>query len=250
MSKNKSDFGIYASIDTLFDTRIGTLYQVLPELVDKVLDDGYYDRDRDEFLPITYQRFKFLYDNRDDETLEISPKTFIKDMITDLAFKQLRLKIGTPHVGGVKVTINVYPYNPSPEFTKNLLDSFVKATDGYINVEIVSLTDEQLTPQYCKHNFMAMFMYDCSNWLDIHSKSEAFKKCKIPNVTLLIPSIYFGNPLTEEIKKEYMEKQVSPFREFEIACSPFICVNVVDTDRFCPSIKLDSKNVEEKKETA
>jgi hypothetical protein len=76
-------------------------------------------------------------------------------------------------------------------------------TDGFVDIEIISKSLEHLTPGYCKNTFAAMLMYDSSNWLDTHAKSGEFKTCKIPEITLYIPSIYFGTPPSATIIEEY-----------------------------------------------
>jgi hypothetical protein len=72
--------------------------------------------------------------------------------------------------------------------------------------------------------------------------SGEFKTCKIPEITLYIPSIYFGTPPSAAIIEEYKKKRISPFREFEISCSPYIGVNVIDTELFCIDVDLVLKS--------
>ena len=242
MGAYKPNSGVYVDLDVLFDTRLGTLKQIHPDLAIKVLDDKYFQRNVDEFYKLDKARFKFFYDNRDFETLELSLPTKARQFIRELCLKMVGMKIGTPHDAGAKLYINVYPYTVSKEFVTKLLNSFIEYTDGFVDIEIINKSLEHLTPGYCKNTFAAILMYDSSNWLDTHAKSGEFKTCKIPEITLYIPSIYFGTPPSATIIEEYKKKRISPFREFEISCSPYIGVNVIDTELFCIDVDLVLKS--------
>lgn len=232
MDKRKK-VGVYTSLDILFDTRLGTLHQILPDLMDKALSEGYLDRQVDEFLPITQEKFRFLYANRDLQTLEQSFPTLAVSNIREMCLKLVGQKIGSPYSSGAKLFINVFPYTPSETYLGTLLKTIVDHLGGFVDVEFINMNDEALTPQFCKGSFEAMFMYDASVWLDTHAKNGNFKSCKIPNIMLYIPSIYFGARPDAETIEKFKAINMSPFRRFEIECSPFIAINVLDTEVFC-----------------
>lgn len=244
--KKRPKVGVYAPLDVLFDTRLATLQEVLPELVDKVLAEGYLDRQFDEFLPITKDKFKFLYDNRNEETLLQAFPTMAVSNIREMCLKLVGQKIGSPYSSGAKLFVNVYPYKPTEDYIAKLLDVIVRHMGGLVDVEFINKSEEQLTPQYCKMNFEAMFMYDASVWLDTHAKNQNFKACKIPNIMLYIPCIYFGTKPDEQTLQQYKAINMSPFRKFEIECSPFIAVNVLDTQVFCIDPVLFREGLETK----
>lgn len=231
--KKPPKVGVYTSLDVLFDTRLATLQEILPELVDKALSEGYLDRQFDEFPPITKEKFKFLYDHRNEETLLQAFPTLAVSNIREMCLKLVGQKIGSPYSSGAKLFVNIYPYKPSEEYITKLLDTIVKHMGGFVDVEFINKSEAQLTPQFCKAHFEAMFMYDASLWLDTHAKNQNFKTCKIPNIMLYIPCIYFGTKPDEQTLQQYKAINMSPFRKFEIECSPFIAVNVLDTQVFC-----------------
>lgn len=241
--------GIYVELDVLFDTRLGTLQQIHPDLAIKALEGDYFVRSLDAFPQMPRDKFKFFYNNRDFDTLRNSYPTNAVNTIREMCLKLVGQKIGTPHNSGCKISINIAPYHVTPEFAQKLIDTMVKYTDGYVDVELINKTIYELTPNFCKNHFSAMFMYDSGTWLDAHAKSGEFKICKIPEVTLIIPSIYFGIEPTKEIIDEYKKKQMSPFREFEISCSPYLSVSVVDSEIYCVDTELVNRALDEKEET-
>lgn len=246
----KANHGVYVELDVLFDTRLGTLQQIHPELALKTLEGDYFTRSLDVFEHLPKDRFKFFYSNRDFDTLLNSYPTNAVNTIREMCLKLVGQKIGTPHNSGCKLSVNIAPYHITTEFAEKLINTLVKYTDGFVDVELINKTVNELTPSYCKNNFSALFMYDSSAWLDAHAKSGEFKTCKIPEVTLFIPSIYFGTTPTPEIIAEYKKKQMSPFREFEISCSPYISVNVIDTEVYCMDLALVNKALDDKEEPA
>ncbi len=240
---NRPEVGVYCDIDTLLDTRLATLYEIHPDLVPKVLSEGYTDRHRDEFLPITDDQFSFLYQHRNADTLAHALPTMVVRMAKEMCLKLMKQAATSPHLSGTALTINIHPYKLTEDEVTFLIATFAKSMSGYIDVRVIDKSPEQLTPAYCNQNFGGMFMYDCSTWLDAHAKNESFKTNPMTGVTLFIPMIRFGPKPTQEQLNTLKQSPYNEFRLFEIQASPIITINCLNTAMFCLDLdELEKRN--------
>lgn len=237
----RPEVGVYCELDCLVDTRLSTLYDVLPDLVPAVLAKGYTKRDRDEFQAISQTEFKFLYDNRTSETLANAPATPVVRMVKEMCLKLMGNAASTPHLSGTALTINIHPYKLTDDEIRFLIASMADTMKGYVDVRIIDMGPAMLTPAYCNQHFGAMFMYDCGPWLDVHAKSEAFKHDPMTGVTLFIPMILHSPPPDEETKNLMTQTGMNPFRSFEIQASPFLTVNSLITEMFSVDLEIYNK---------
>lgn len=167
-NKEKKYGGIYFEIDTLFDTRLGTLRKLNSELADKEMMEGYFSRERDEFKYFSREEFMEAYATRDLETLGLSnPTTFLMEINEHINIEAIK-----PMMAGVATQpmmfLNIYPYKFSPEALNEVVNSIRHLTSFKIGVKVLNTKPEGLTPHYVDENINAMFMYDWDRWINAH----------------------------------------------------------------------------------
>lgn len=190
---------IYFCIDTILDTRLGTLAKLDDDYAFYALMSGYMDRWTDDpaaYLPaVDSATFAEAYAKRDVNTLKISFPTDhaldAHEIITDL---EVRHSAGDPTVPYLTVVhVNYYPYvlnaEQVVEFTK-VIRTILKCRS---EVKLFSLPTERLTTDFFgQGEYGAVYMYNYKEWIetvitDRINRGEQFKPC--PEVTFYLPAL-------------------------------------------------------------
>lgn len=222
---------IYVDIDALLDTRLGTIHKHDSELATKIITSGkYHTRDCDEFDGLDKDKFRELYNNRDNEVLKCSVVTNVIVLLKQLVFNFNQQAITKPFHSGCKLCINLYPYSLSDEETSLIRDSVECAISQLIEINFINLSPVMLNPRYCKESFALMIKYDYEDWLNQNAK--AFESCILPEVMLYAPAIYFNKKPTENELSEIMRKSKHPLIAIEVLTSPIICLRLLDVELF------------------
>lgn len=238
MSELENLFGVYVDLDSLFDTRLGCLYEANEALVPLALNRGYLTREEDNFKPLSKKSFNDLYAVRDKDTLKVSPITNCPSLLLELVMNGLKLSIDSPDFTGCKVFVNIYPYKLSEEEISDILALIVTITSSKAIVEIIDLSPGDLTVKFADKNLDVMVMYDYNTWIDENVKNEGFKKQSLTDLMLIGPKIYFHKtPTSEDIKKLNLNG-LTPFKAIKVMASPLIKLELMDIDVF--SVNIDS----------
>jgi hypothetical protein len=202
---------IYLDLDTILDTRMGTLGKLDNDLAVRTLNSGkYHKRTVDEFEGISREAFKEAYAARDIETLRYSVLTNVVFFLRRLIKDSLISSVIHGKAEKLSFTLNVYPYNFDDEGLVEMLIGCMRFhTYSTSTVRIVSIPDEELTPEFCAANFQIMLRYDWVNWA---SKHKTYYETKgTPQMAVVVPEIFFDNaPTAEEIVELQLKKQ-NPF---------------------------------------
>lgn len=237
--------GVYVELDCLLDTRLATLYDIHPELVEKVLTEGYTTRTEDKFGLVTKETFTFFYEKRTKQILANALPTLCCRIVKEMCGKiEKQAKVSIEY-GGAAIYVDTHPYKLTDAEAIFLIEKLVLFMGPTIDIQLIDYGPLELTPQFCKERLGAVIMYDCGKWLDTHTTNDNFRRCQIPDVSLYIPSIYFGRPPTESELQELSSININPFRAFEINSAGIINVNVIDTVAYCadPSLHSELKDV-------
>lgn len=247
MAKEKPVSSLFfTELDAILDTRMGTLLQIDPDCVQRVIENGYFTRDRDLFFEIDSKQFQERYKTRDKKTLQASVMTPMLSYIKDFCKHTYEGNIKTPYLKQPIVRVNTYPYQLSDK-EKALLLNAIKFRLGNIPpVEFVHLTYEQITPSYLKQDTSIIALYDPFEWLEVHSKNERLRKETCPLVMMIGP-LMFRN-------LEIRDKDIREFQtHMEFLSKPFVDLQLMHSKIFSADV-LPRKNkkttVEDKKETA
>ncbi len=230
MSTNQKE-SIYVELDVLLDTRLGTVACIDEGLAISLLESGkYHTRIDDQFAGVDMAVYQERYKQRNALTLQKSIVTGILDIVQELVTKLSEQASESPVDNGGKVVVNTYPY----ELTDAEKDEMGKAIFVWVNqlapVELVFIAPTALTPEHCKESYTCMFMYAQNDWMDLHA--EAFKKTRLPEVSLFAPAIYVVNkPNPEELEK-MMKEAAHPMRALEMLASPLVGLKLIDAKYF------------------
>ncbi len=243
--------GILVDLDSLLDTRLGTLSGISPDLARQALTaPGYLTRTTDTFVGVEEAVYKAAYAQRDIQTLKQSVMTGIVSYLRSI-LKQLKDQAVTqPTHDAIRVDVNVFPYDPSPDELAVLHEVLLYRLTGgmateaqefdLVTVDIVNYSPESLTPAHCKANYGALVMYDPWNWLNLHSEAFPDRTKRLPEVILYAPRLYSNRePNEKELSDLKMELRniPDPFTSLEMAISPIVGLTLIDVVHFSSSVR-------------
>lgn len=244
---------ILVSLDSLVDTRLGTIFDIDPKFGATRLNKFYYERSIDEFTGIDPQVFKDRYAKRDVDTLQRSLVTHVPLLLQALIKGAANEVLRAGPQSRMVFSINTHPYDLSEEEKAEILAALEISVGDSAEYECVKIPLEFLTPEYCKSQYAAMVMYEFADWMVMHA--EAFKEVRMRNVVIYAPMLLRVKPSDQELR-EMSEKSIDPFDSARIAASPAFELRFLTTDVFCMrdaarDVKMvqmyysDTKNVDE-----
>ena len=221
---------IFIDLDSLLDTRLGTLVSKDANyLFDTITNPAYYERDTHYFL-LEAKEFNELYKNRDIYTLSKSAATQICLMLPKFLNDMLNDDIDRPNRTQPEIVINIYPYQLDEFALESIKECVTYYSREVAVVNAVYLSPKQLTPNYLK-DFELVIMYEYAVWLE--TQALAFKRTQLPNVSLLLPKVYFLPKPTEEEFKQLPFGKDQPFDELELIMKPLIDLQICAGTYWC-----------------
>ena len=227
--------GIYIAIDALLDTRLATIFLHDKNLVPDILKSNYFNREIDDFKGIDREIFKSLYAVRNKLTLKDSIITRCVILLKEIVSAMVQQAVSSPFHSGPKIFLNTYPYKLDKDEEKIILSALVQVTGKLADIQLVHMTNEDLTPSFLKDNLAVLLMYEYGSWLD--AQAENFKKKPCPEISVIVPGIYFDRLPTKDELEEALEKQMHPFKAIEYMSSVMIGLKLHDVELFSASIK-------------
>lgn len=215
----KDGDNIYLDLDTILDTRMGTLAKMGTEHAVRALDSGRYHRRMiDEFDEVPKDVFVAEYAKRDLDTLKLSVLTNLVFFLRRLIKDSLMQAIVQQKVERMCFTVNVWPYQfDDPGLVEMLIGCIRFHTYSTSSVRVISMPNEELTPQYCASNFQIMIRYNWTTWLELHK--TFFEKKGFPEMTLVVPEIFLDTvPSHDDIERLELRKH-NPFQLTETVCA-------------------------------
>lgn len=231
---NNKKQGIYVSLDALLDTRLGTLYELGPDIMLGAVENGYFKRRSEKFFNVDKEVFDEAYRSRNKLTLKQSGITKVIGFVNELVRSLNQQAIQTPLHTGPIVVLNIYPYKLEDSEVLTLTKAVAAATNQLCDVKTINLSEKQLTPEHCKQNYGIMFMYDYPLWLE--TQAENFSKLMCPEISLIVPGIYFKEEPTKDQLRELVNNYMHPLRAVEFVSAAFINLTFNDIELFCAEI--------------
>lgn len=229
---------IYVDLDSLFDTRLATIHQFGIEKVAETLKGEYFTRISDEFDGIETELFQKAYQDRNAHTLKNALITPVVELITQFAKQTLIALVSSPFRRQPKVSVNTYPYQLPEEAISGIIAGLRSATNELLDIEVISLSLEEVTPSYIKKNFVMVVMYDYVKWLDIHSENKNLLNTQCPQVMLIAPRLLKSKEVLRQVRLdtavEALEKHASIFINLMLYPVQTFCVNM---DRMKETVK-------------
>jgi len=237
-------------LDTLLDTRMGTLAIQYPEIAQEIIGsdellDKYRNRLSDELHlvheGIDDQQFAEAYSKRNVETLKASGPTglvfTLPQMIWDL---ERQLITRSPKVTGIDVAINVWPYGSQlSKEEREMLAIAIMARGGLEStVSIVDIPHGQLTASRIKdEDFAAVVVYSFNDWIVDSFKNfkPGIKPICAPGVTAMVPQILKTVVDADKPEKRLSEtgKPLDPFQSVVWNLAEYIGIQIIPCSQFC-----------------
>lgn len=205
------------SLDSLLDTRLGTIALINPQSYAELLLGGFYPfRFVDHFNNVDNEEFKKRYTARNKENLRKASLTAIYNLVLDFVKKTAKLSLNTPASLTPEIHINMYPYDLNEKERKVIINRLKGMIPLQPEIKIVNYTLEELNPLFVRATYQTMILYEGSQWLDIHTENKLLEKYPIPLTTLFIPL------KSEVIFDEPLEKLYQALTALEEAVTPII----------------------------
>ena len=223
---------VLVQLDALLDTRLSTLTRIDPDKIEALVQAGYHTREFDFFTGYDTQQFKEMYAQRDKSTLMESIETkmflFLRQLV-DALDEQTLLR---PYHTGVEIVVNTHPYVLDESDMVTVKETVAYWTKNLATVNVITISDEDLTPEVCKANYSAMIRYDYTEWLAMHV--EAMSRTRLIELTLYVPDIF--KMADEQNFKDDLERHIRtsahPRQALEWLSKMLIHIQLVSADMF------------------
>lgn len=193
---------IYIDIDSLLDTRITIMKELLPKFTEDYLKDQeelYFYRNNNSFKYKSYTvpdtLFMELYKYRSKLVLKNSKPTVLAHLmlnVLDEVFKNI--EVHDSHDKPALI-VNTYPYKLTDEeqaLFQLFLYNFIPSV---IPIEMIYKSIPELTPEFFKEkSVIDIYMYNGYRWLEYIISNMSFVNSHMLNRTLFLPK-FFSNSL-------------------------------------------------------
>lgn len=233
MNKKLTYAGFMVPFDILLDTRLGSLAKHDPELAANLDHHAYRKRQNDKFGELTLQQFKDIYAKRDNEVAQLSVLTAFVDVLRKIV-QTMALGNGTEfHPEMPRIYINMHPYvfTEEEEAELGLIVANLIKTE-YVEIELISMAPEELTPEFCLEHFKFMVMYsDYSSWFDHHRKE--LQKGLLKTIVLFAPAIFDNEiPSADALEESMKGVGIHPIEMTELSVKDWIDLTFIDVKYF------------------
>ena len=231
---------ILIELDTILETRLGTVALLNQEWAEKLTKSDYRHRLSDDFnifVPeIDMEQYKQKYAKRDWEVLAHSaPTEFSVDLsriLDELLFDPKRI---SPNAT-TEIHVNIYPYDLTDQEKIQMVEAIHEITGTIFYIKLVNIPPYSINFEVIKtNNWVAIFTYDLNLLLQNMITMESIKgKLRCNNVMVYAPHITFN---FDELKNTVEETTASgekfePFMHTSLILSPFISLEFVSSEYY------------------
>jgi hypothetical protein len=219
-SKTSSVTKLLVNADVLFDTRMGTIARMSPQLAIEMMwiGDRYRSRLSDEFHflnpKINLVEYRKRYAARDIETLKNSTiSTFVAELAKVIEGLEERAALGDPRCKYISVHVNFYPYQLSSEQKQmflSCLSTYVGFTTTLVAVDIPfsHLTTNRMRIE----NYSHVYLYDLEEWMQAAYGKPDSMIANAPELTITACALAKDSrALLDEIKNPIPDVPQNPF---------------------------------------
>lgn len=199
-----SAVGIMLDLDSILDTRKGTIKKLFPELHEEIKNSPkYYLRKEDKWDDIdprlNHSQIVLNYQGRDLETIKNSQLTMISRLVMDLINRlNVSIQNNDPNVSSMFLVINFYPYRLPIELKTNIA-KYLAHQLGINGIPIgeVDMEFKFINPAYLKENNIKFwYCYHYAEWLRDNFEPLGTEKIDkdieqmgCPDVTMIAPRL-------------------------------------------------------------
>jgi len=231
-----SAFNLLLDMDCLFDTRMGTLLDVAPDLASTLSVKAYRQRQLDDFTTVTEgkvstEAFQARYATRDLEILKKSLITgIVPILITYVEGLQERLfrKID---VSGINIDLNIYPYTLPGPLLESIQNHLRALFPPFVEIGVGRYGPEQLTPEFFDLYYNGWVTYDLHAWLAQHHDALLIKP--LNQLSVIIPKLFTKEPGEHENTEDETFKGADRHGLFEMVMEDFLHLEHIPVEDFC-----------------
>lgn len=242
---------ILITLDSILDTRQGTLLKISPEVAFEITSkEDYHARESDEFTSEQYgtlsvELFERVKEKFKDEIVFNSLKTKMYLFLQELIEGYVNLSLSTPHVSTVTLEVNLFPYTFTETQVEYLLKALVAHLGNSASISIVNFDINELPLKSVAEKYDSIIMYNPVSWLN--SRHNELKVGTLKELKLYLPRMNTTRALTDKERKT-MSKSVSDVYKFtEMVFGGFIKLKYIPVESYCADVPYKKR---EEKETA
>lgn len=222
---------VYVDLDSLLDTRLGTLNRIDPEIGIKYLTNpDYYTRDEDKFEGVDDEVFREMYNKRDKETLSVSSATQFCLELGRIVIDLVTESHVSPTRGEVSVTVNTYPYILNKEEKEAIKACVMFYTKETVDVDVIYKPLEELDGTFFKQDYVAIAMYHYIDWIELHLAKIAMDP--LFDINFIAPQIFFIDKPTDEEDLKEMGDSETAFNAMELLMRGCFNLNLIPIEYF------------------
>lgn len=236
-SSTPSEFDqtVYIDLDSLLDTRVGVVATKYPAAATMLMQEAYWLRESDDFSEltegrVTHAQFRQWWQERDKQALVTARPTNIIRILEELSESLVAAQVNLPFVSKVQYLVNYWPYKLEELEIQAIQQACEILTGNVVEVKMVNLTPQQLTPQWIKREVSLMVVYDYWVWME--AQKDNFATHPIPEVNLIAPAISHDHVITKEDRTIESFGEVNPFAISELLMSVYITVQMISPGFF------------------
>ena len=243
---------LYVSSDALFDLRQGTLATIDPDFAASVttkkdyytrVEDLFYSNDKapntdEPYGGLDKECFNSILNIHKEVVIRNSIMTKILELVVSLYGAFAKQAISTPTLTGVEIIFNLHPFNFTDEEINEIFECIRLRLGNACNFTIVNINIENITISDLKENYVALIMYDYTNWLNhiLNDKTEKSKLHDLVNVGLYVPRIFTSRKFTTEEEAEFTRNNTNGFKFMQDVIEPFINIQFVPIAFYCVNL--------------
>lgn len=258
--RNNERLAIYFCLDTLLDTRLGTLAKISDDIAFQALMGGEYmvrwSDDPTTYMDgVSFEQYREKWLSRDVDTLKRSfPTDHALDaqlIINDLEDRHGAGDPTVPHLP--TVIINYYPYNLSSAEVKEHIKVFRAMFKCRSDVQMIRRATEDLTLEWFKDGaFAAAYIYDYKAWMEAVitapiNRGEQIVPC--PDIVFYLPTLIHDGSAKDVYAEceRALGRVPDSFAANKLYCAQYIGIDWVDPIYYSisPSILFPNEKLKE-----
>jgi hypothetical protein len=231
---------ILITLDSILDTRQGTLLKISPEVAYEITSkEDYHARQSDTFVSEKYgelspELFQQVKEKFKHEIIFNSLKTKMYLFLQELIEGYVKLSLSTPHASIITLEVNIHPYKFTETQAEYLLKALIAHLGNSAAISIVDFDIKELSLKTIADKYDSVIMYNPVDWLN--SRHNELKMGVLKELTLYIPKINTVRDLTDKERKN-LNKNISDVYKFtQMVFAGFIKINYVPVECYCADV--------------
>jgi len=238
-----SSKNIYVSLDSILDTRLGTLLKINQDFAFNVSSkEDYYNRVVDEFSDDKFgaldkDLYSKVYNMYSDEIIKMSMKTKMYVFLFELCNRLVMESIDGPSFFGSEIHINIHPFSLTDREISAIAKALHVCLSNQFTVKAINIPIEDFTCEVAVSNYCALFMYNYGDWLNKHD--ESLKKKLLKNLVLYVPKLNYIRPINSEERKQLDARDMDEYTLLSMVLCEFIKLQCLPISLYCADTPLN-----------